>query len=199
MGRRSGVTANDTRRELLDATIEVLLAKGVEGARVSEIARVTGVTPAAIYNHFPSKTELVAAAIAQQAPQTIANLLDQDGEGRVINAVRVMGQRLASPDIELAPLLLELIVTATRDPEVAAMVGGGIAEREARRADVLRTAQDAGEVDAGLDSEVLARVTTTFALGALVVSTLEMKPIDSAAWELVLDRLLAAVQPEEQR
>lgn len=196
MGRRTGVTADETRQELLDATIEVLRARGMEGARVAEIARVAGVTPAAIYNHFASKTELVTAAIADQAPATITAILADDADGSVLDAFRALGARVGGSELPLAPLLLELVVASTRDPEVAALVGGGVADREAGRADVIRGAQLAGEIDGGLDSEALARFTTVVALGALVASALELKPIDQDAWDPVLDRLLTAVRAD---
>src|SRR5262245_35645316 len=84
MGRRVGVDPEDTRRELLDATIRVLLKRGYEGTRVAEIASEAGVTAGAIYNHFSSKSELLKAAVTERAPSAISMLMAEGEEFSVI-------------------------------------------------------------------------------------------------------------------
>ena len=75
VGRRTGVSAEDTRRELLDAAIAVLRERGYEGTRVSEIASRAGVTP----SQFDGKSRGVLAykallkhLLAQQAVAQVA-------------------------------------------------------------------------------------------------------------------------------
>jgi AcrR family transcriptional regulator len=195
MGRRAGVSAEETRQELLAATLRVLQARGYGGARISEIAREAGVTPGSIYNHFPSKAELLTAAIAEQAPDVIGSLLSDGEVGSVIAAFRQIGTSLDEHARSMGPLLLELIVNARRDPEVADVVVAEFATKEALTTDVIRLARERGEVDPGLDVEALARFVTMVALGSLVVGALDLKSIDHDAWAAVVDRVLDAVQP----
>lgn len=189
MGRRSGVTAEETRQELLDAAMRVLLARGYEGTRISAIADEAGVTSGAIYNHFSSKAELLSAAIAQHASDAIPRLLE-DEDVSVLDAFREAGARLPRRARTTGSLMLELVMTSTRDEEVAAVVRPGFAARERVTADVIRHAQDTGEIDATLDAEALGRFMTTFALGAMVVDALEMKRLDPEGWRVVLNRML---------
>lgn len=194
MARKAGVTAEETRRELLDATMRVLLERGYEGTRISEIARVAGVTSGAIYNHFASKADLLGQAISEHSPDVISELLAGAGAGSVIDVFRAIGAALPDRADELAPVILELVVAGTRAEDVAATVRGGFADKERAATDVIRLAQEAGEVDASLDAEALARFTTMVALGSLVTSALELKPVDHAAWEAVIDRVLDSVR-----
>lgn len=52
-----------TRAQLLEITEHLMSACGYEGVAIKDIAAVAGLRPAAIFYHFPSKAELVAAAL----------------------------------------------------------------------------------------------------------------------------------------
>jgi len=197
MGRRAGVSAEETRAELLDAAMKVLLEKGYAGTRVSEIAREAGVTSGAIYNHFASKTELLTAAIEEQSPGAISDLLGSDSTA-VLEAFAQIGRLLPQGRNVLGPTLLELIATSTRDPEVAAVVGEEFTTKERSAADLVRSAQDAGSIDSSLDADALVRFTTMVALGSIAVNALGLKRIDDAAWADVIDRMLASARPTDQ-
>lgn len=199
------MSAEETRQQLLDATMKVLLEHGVEGARISVIAKEAGVTSGAIYNHFASKADLVTQAISEQSPDVIGELLTSADAGSVIEVFRTIGatlgdrtDSLGNRTDPLAPVLLELLVASTRDPEVAGIVRPTFADKERGAADVIRLAQAAGEVDGDLDAEALARFTTLLALGSLASAALDPKPVDPAAWTQVVDRFLDSVRPRKE-
>ncbi len=171
----------------------VLLARGYGGTRVSEIASEAGLTPGSIYNHFSSKAELLAAAIATQAPDVISELMASGDEASVLDAFRRIGALLDQNSRAMGPLLLELVVTAGRDPEVAGVVVGDFASKEAAATELIRLAQGRGEIDPTVDAQALTRFTTMVALGSLVVGALELPPVDHGAWADVIDRMLSAV------
>ncbi|MBN9428420.1 MAG: TetR/AcrR family transcriptional regulator [Burkholderiales bacterium] len=50
-----------TRRQLLQAAVEALSVHGVAGTTIQEIARVAGMAPATVYNHFRTREELLEA------------------------------------------------------------------------------------------------------------------------------------------
>lgn len=52
-----------TRAQLLEITEHLMSARGYEGVAIKDIAAVVGLRPAAIFYHFPTKAELVAAAL----------------------------------------------------------------------------------------------------------------------------------------
>lgn len=191
------MSSAETRRGLLDATLTVLLARGFEGVRVSEIAKEAGVTTGAIYNHFASKTELLTAAISERDPAAMASAMRPDGGASAVETIRQLGRELPTGGGPLAPILLELIATATRDESVAAIVHGQFSDDERASVDLVRSGQNSGEVDALLDAEALARFATMLGIGALVVAALDLKAIDQEAWSSVIDRFATAIQPKE--
>jgi len=50
--------SRNTKEALLDATVRLVAAKGLEAATINAIARQAGVTEGAIYRHYRSKDEL---------------------------------------------------------------------------------------------------------------------------------------------
>ena len=57
-----------TRQEILDAAKGLFLAQGYTATSMRQIARAVGITPAAIYNHFPGKDEIFTSLLQQEAP-----------------------------------------------------------------------------------------------------------------------------------
>jgi AcrR family transcriptional regulator len=68
--RRSG--RRDTRRAILEAAADLFLQSGYHGASIRRIADRAGVSPAAVYNHFPGKERLYFELLVERAPQTAA-------------------------------------------------------------------------------------------------------------------------------
>src|SRR5690625_2302860 len=61
-GRPPGAQSERTRDRLLDAALQSCAEHGFDGATLQEIGRRADVTPAAIYNHFPSREALLQEA-----------------------------------------------------------------------------------------------------------------------------------------
>src|SRR5213596_602037 len=59
--RRVVKSAEDRRREIMDAAVEVFTSKGVAGATVSDITQAAGVAKGTFYLYFDSKEHVVAA------------------------------------------------------------------------------------------------------------------------------------------
>jgi len=58
---RQGYHHGDLRSALLDAGLRLLRERSVDDLGLRELAREVGVSPAAIYRHFPDKSALMAA------------------------------------------------------------------------------------------------------------------------------------------
>ena len=195
VGRKSGVTSEETRQQLLDATMRVLLTRGFEGTRVSEIAKEAGVTTGAIYNHFSSKGELLSAAVAASAPSVLASVLESGDGSSALQAFREIGTRMPKSTRQGGALTLEFVLAAARDAGVASVVTPDIARGEGVVADVVRLAQDAGTIDPAVDADAFARLITALSLGSKAAAVLDLKDIDDGAWADVINRLLVSIQP----
>src|SRR5437879_13853716 len=64
-GRRRGVgrplqAQQLTRREILDAAVDVFAVRGLSGTTLRDVSAAAGITAGALHHHFPSKTRLYA-------------------------------------------------------------------------------------------------------------------------------------------
>lgn len=57
-----------TRQEILAAARRLFLSQGYTATPMRQIAREVGITPAAIYNHYPGKDQLFLAVLEAAAP-----------------------------------------------------------------------------------------------------------------------------------
>ena len=65
-----------TRQQILEAAKQQILSKGFTATSMRDIAQASGISPAAIYNHFKNKDELFDAVIDENFPgdQILADL-----------------------------------------------------------------------------------------------------------------------------
>lgn len=68
------------RESLIDAALDILKTEGVAALSLRQLAKVTGVTPAAPYSHFRDKDDLLAT-IAESGFQKLALQMVDDATG----------------------------------------------------------------------------------------------------------------------
>ena len=74
MVARSTYHHGDLRAALVGAGLDAIAEKGVAALSVADVARRTGVSPAAPYRHFPGRQALLAATATEAARQLAADL-----------------------------------------------------------------------------------------------------------------------------
>lgn len=158
----------DTRREILDAAVDVMAERGVGGLSMSEVARRIGIRQPSLYKHFASlhavydevfregaerQLEAVARAVGGSAPGLPALEAAIDAIGRLAMAGPVVAQLLSwRPVPDFTPS------TAAFQPSVE-MVGIVRA--------TLRDAVAAGQLDPAADSERGVALVSILVSGAL--------------------------------
>ncbi|HTR87175.1 MAG TPA: TetR/AcrR family transcriptional regulator [Reyranella sp.] len=92
-----------TRGQLILAAISVFSANGVAASTMQQVAAEAGMTTGTVYNHFHSKTEIVAA-VARQIAETIRQrsmgaraTLGSDAEQIAAGCRRYLGLARSSP------------------------------------------------------------------------------------------------------
>ena len=114
--------SNATRALLLDATIDCLIDLGYSATTTTVIAERAGVSRGAQLHHYPTKAELVAAAVEHLARKIGAEFtaelqrLRRSGD-RMVGVIDALWARYDSP---LFQAWLELAVAARTDPELRA-------------------------------------------------------------------------------
>lgn len=192
MGRRAGLTPEETRARLLDAAADVFAHQGYDRAGVAEIARAAGLSTGAIYAHYASKAELFAATLEAHGRGPHHALIDDGAVADVTEFVEVAGAELDRRERRQANLFLESIVAAKRNPDIAELVVKFIEDREAVFAGAVKTGQHAGVVAEEVSPQALSRFATMAGLGSALTATLDLPAPDHDEWRRLIE-LLASV------
>jgi AcrR family transcriptional regulator len=110
----------ETRKRLLDATVECLFERGYAGTTTTEIATRAGVSRGAQLHHFPKKDELVVSALEyvfelrlNEMRAAIAEPPPGRREDRIATLIDVMWPGFKGPTFYA---WLELVVASRTDP-----------------------------------------------------------------------------------
>lgn len=197
MGRIAGVTPEETRERLLDAAARVFELKGYDGATVSLIAQEAGVTTGAIYAHYKSKAELLAAALTEHGERATASLFPPGRRSDAPTVLTVLGKRLASRDAQDSALLVEALLAARRDAELAEILAAALSGRESAMGALVRRAQDRGELTTDISAAAAARFTLMLGIGSALASSLGLPAVDRAEWSALISRVVDAFTTED--
>jgi AcrR family transcriptional regulator len=113
------------RARLLQATVDCLVERGFAGTSTTLVSERAGVSRGAQLHHFPTKNDLVVAAVEHLTERRGAELAAAaatlpDGPRRTRAVVQMLGDHFASPVFDAA---LELWVAARSDEHLLAAVG----------------------------------------------------------------------------
>jgi AcrR family transcriptional regulator len=105
------------RARLLEATVELLVEKGFSSTTTTLVSERAGVSRGAQLHHFPTKNDLVVAAVAHLTElrgEELAQRAEQlpTGAGRTRAVIQMLGDHFAGPVFTAA---LELWVAARTD------------------------------------------------------------------------------------
>lgn len=197
VGRITGVSAAETRERLLRAGAAAFQAQGFEGTRVADIARGAGVSNGALYSHFTSKTELLSEALRDHGPGELASLFLDAPDRSVVDLLVAIGEGLVQRSHEHGSLVVEGLVAARRDDEVATMVGGHLRERDDWLVELIRQGQAEGTFDSDLSAEAVARYCLMLLMGSILLPAAGLPAVPDDEWAAFIDRLGDALRPRD--
>jgi AcrR family transcriptional regulator len=122
--QRQADRSRQTRRKLMEATVECLVERGWAGTTTVLVAERAGVSRGAQLHHFRTRGELVAAAVEYVGARSVAALVERaaalpETGDRTVVVVQFVIDFYVSP---LFTAALELWVAARTDPELKALV-----------------------------------------------------------------------------
>jgi AcrR family transcriptional regulator len=189
MGRIAGVTAAETRERLLRAAADVFAERGYDGTRVADIAAAAGVSNGALYAHFPSKADLLVAALRTHGRHLLGQLFAADPDRPVVDLLLTVGRSL--PRCRDA-LIVEALVAARRDEDVAGPMREYVGERGDWLADLVDLAQSRGELDTAVSPQAVAHFCLLLAMGSALV-TPDLHEVGDDEWAALLARVAGAL------
>ena len=194
MGRTPGATAAGTRERLLRAAADVFARRGYDGTRVSDIAAAAGLSNGAMYSYFGSKAELLVGALRVHGSRLLGDLVAADPSRSVPELLETAGRSLRRRRDPDGYLVIEALVAARRDDDVAGQLREDVRERTDLLARLVREAQTRGELDPGLPPEAVAHFCLSLAVGTALV-TPDLHDVGDPDWAAFLARLVAALRP----
>ena len=153
---KRGAAAEETRRRIVDAALELHTARGIAATRWEDIAARAGVGVGTVYRHFPSLDELVPACgrvamglLALPAPAEAPALFDGAGDvdGRI--------ERLVATVFALYERAGPVVRATLGEPNVHPEVARGAAEIHATLDALVDAAL--GPLEAGADARRVTR------------------------------------------
>jgi AcrR family transcriptional regulator len=164
---------DETRRALLDATVESLIEVGFARTTTLEVQRRADASRGALLHHFPSKTELLVAAVDHLAEMRAAELKVlaaglPDGRSRTDAVLELLWQCFSGTFFQVA---MELRTAARTDHELRPVLVA--AERSLRDRIVAQARKLFGkDVSEHLGLERAIDFTLQFMIGAAMTSVL---------------------------
>ena len=194
MGRIAGVTAEETRERLLRAAADAFAQRGYDGTRVADIAVAADVSSGALYAHFGSKAELLVAALCTHGRRILAEALAADPDRPVTDMLLDIGRVLPRRRDPTGYLIVEALVAARRDEDVARPMRDYVGERGDKLAELVSAAQAAGELDQSLSPGALAHLCLLLSMGSALI-TPDLHAVAEEDWAVLLTRLIAGLAP----
>jgi AcrR family transcriptional regulator len=194
MARIAGVAASETRERLLRAAADVFAERGYDGTRVADIAAAAGVSNGALYAHFGSKANLLVDALRKHGRRLLADVFAADPDKSITELLIVIGRWLPRRRDARGYLIVEALVAARRDEDVAGPMRDYIGERADWLGDLMRAAQAAGEVDPALSPNAIAHLCLAIGMGSALV-TPDLHKVDDEEWTALLTRVVASLAP----
>jgi AcrR family transcriptional regulator len=175
----------NSRAALLSAALEEFTDKGYEAATVADIAERAGVTTGALYAHFRGKLDLLFQAVGLRSFDNLVRDAEAGEADRTSDEVVArFGRDLARPISMQSLLLLDVIVLARRDANLAARFGRLHAAKISSLAAATDQGRASGVITPDLSSEDLSRLVVLLAFGKMAFAALDAElPSEAAFFE----------------
>jgi AcrR family transcriptional regulator len=180
--RRLTAKARVTRQRLIDAAADMFATRGFEQTSVRAIGDELGLTTGAVYNHFRSKADLLAAAVADGIGEQVD--VEQPASSTYVDGAAELFRRYRS-QAKLRALLLAAATAAKQDDDVRERLRAIQDERMAAWIAVAERDRALGEVDVeGVAVDTLVKLLWALEFGLVVFEVFGMElpdPEETAA------------------
>ncbi len=205
MPRVSQAHLDARRAQIVTAARTLFARQGFEATSMQDIFTESGLSTGAVYRYFRSREEIVEA-IARDALAPVRAVFDEMLAADIpapladeLATVARLIESVSGPDGVLR-VTVQLWGQALFKPEIASLARGGYGELRSLVTQLVRRAQDAGQIDPDGDAEQLGQVLFAVLLG-FIVQRLLLQDVDADGFRRGLQVLLgngSAVRPDDQ-
>jgi AcrR family transcriptional regulator len=142
------------RQQIMYAAAELFATQGYQATTVAQICDAAGMSAGNLFHYFSSKRDLFAAIITDEGDDDTAQRLAaarnaHDPLAGLLDFIDHIAAPVAEPT--LPGLVLEAMLQASRDPQLARLMGDDSDAEQAAVAELLARAAQAGATDPTLD------------------------------------------------
>lgn len=182
------------KQQIVDAAAACFARAGFHQTTMQDICAEADLSPGAVYRYFRSKEEIIQA-MCQRGSQ---------GESETMRSIQALGDTQAIfdelarvylenvADHEFCALSIELLAESRRDPVVLESVAEGFVTAQQDLAEIVRGAQQRGEMHPGVDADAMGRVLTGLYQGLIWQKVLE-PDLDTAPYAQAVRQLLSGL------
>lgn len=196
----------DSRTELIDAALDIILHKGVDALRIEDVCEQVGVTKGSLYWHFNDREGLIQAALLEQLYRIADEQLAVMG-GAIESATstddylaKIVGAFVNpfDPDeVDQRWKRIEVIVAARHDPTLLTMMSEVQRRQQRFLTDAMERAAERGLLRKDADPKAAAAVLTAVSLGSTNLSLLGEDGPSQEAWMNLMLLMITLLFPAQ--
>ena len=187
------VDHDQRRRELVEATLRIIVRQGLAGATMRDVATEAGFANGAIKSYFASKSDLLAATYLFVFEATNHRVELSTAHLRGLAALQAFAREVLPITPELhdeARVVLSFLAEVAQSPEHARSTRETMSLWRRWILGWLRQAQHGGELAAEVVIEPAADVLLTYLLGAQTIAIIGGETFDFAGLRAQLDYVI---------
>jgi len=202
-GRNRRPWALQSRDRLLKAATDEIARVGFDKARLTDIARLAGMTAGSVYTWFENKEDLFRAALedALEAQllgniHALAGVTELHGDKWMIEAASLVPRNHEDAGITNAQkLLIESYYASWRDPGAREKLLPRLKLHMQTYIDIIERAQANGAIDATHSPKAIAMVLMTVPMGHTLMNLAGMDRIEDSDWMSLALGISSALKP----
>lgn len=191
----------ERRRQIAEATYQLLGQHGIQGTTVAQIAKAVGMSAPSLYGHFGSRYEILVAAM-DPVYERVAQWLGLSKKQNVPERLREMGEahsEFMMSEIGFVIPVFEYVL-APRDTDLASRFGRRQLKVIQKIAETVAEGQRQGTVRADLDPMQTAWGIMIFAWSEDIAHLMGLEEYVTKGYSgYVLDLLIRDMLPREQQ
>jgi AcrR family transcriptional regulator len=181
------VKHEEKRGEILHAAWRCMARSGFRGTSTADICKEAGISPGHLYHYFDSKEAIVTALTTRGLQGAEARFGEMMKNSNALTAMLSELDRHKSRDKNspkngqhgdyrtISLVVLEMLVEAGRNPAIAKIIRANTRKIKSLLVEFLKSGQERGQIDPGLDAEVAASLLLSVMDGMKTIGIREPK------------------------
>lgn len=162
------------RQHILEAAGRCFGRQGFHKTTMHDICAEASISPGALYNYFPSKEEIIEAMVVERRRRGLVRAEEARRISSTTDALNILAGAFDDLcDMSGCAVDVELWGEAFRNPRIAAALKDDVDVVCQTFADIIRVAQERGDINPGLDAESIARIMLSLFHGMVIQKSLD--------------------------